>query len=97
MLVFNIIRRQLKLLDATGDHMTLLHVYNAWEESGNNPHWAAHHFLHQRELERAQDVRTQLEAVMKSWNLDLVSPSSLRTSKILRSLCQSHKFMDKVL
>ncbi|KAL2886095.1 Pre-mRNA-splicing factor ATP-dependent RNA helicase-like protein cdc28 [Ceratocystis lukuohia] len=43
-----------------GDHLTLLNVYNQWEQSDFSPVWAKENFLQQRSLTRARDIREQL-------------------------------------
>ncbi|CAE8625044.1 unnamed protein product [Polarella glacialis] len=45
---------------AGGDHMTSLHVYNQWEETGFSLNWCMENYLQNRSLKRARDIREQL-------------------------------------
>ncbi|SPO39047.1 probable PRP16 - RNA-dependent ATPase [Pseudozyma flocculosa] len=62
-----------KFFVAESDHLTLLHVYNQWRSNGYRDSWCARHFLHGKILRKAREVRTQLEDIMKSQRLALVS------------------------
>jgi pre-mRNA-splicing factor ATP-dependent RNA helicase DHX16 len=44
-----------------GDFLTLLNVYNAWVEADYDPLWSRENFIQQRAINRARDVRDQLE------------------------------------
>lgn len=55
------------------DHLTLLHVYTQWKNNGFSDHWCMKHFLHPKILRKAREVRGQLEDIMKSLKLDVVS------------------------
>lgn len=46
------------------DHLTLLHVYTQWLHNKKSPVWCAKHFLHAKALEKAHEVREQLEQIM---------------------------------
>ncbi|KAG5368435.1 Pre-mRNA-splicing factor ATP-dependent RNA helicase prp16 [Yarrowia sp. C11] len=48
------------------DHLTLLHVYTQWLHNKKSPVWCAKHFLHAKALEKAHEVREQLEQIMSS-------------------------------
>eukprot|EP00933_Yihiella_yeosuensis_P040339 TRINITY_DN3461_c0_g3_i1.p1 TRINITY_DN3461_c0_g3~~TRINITY_DN3461_c0_g3_i1.p1 ORF type:complete len:1021 (+),score=232.04 TRINITY_DN3461_c0_g3_i1:105-3167(+) len=43
-----------------GDHMTMLHVYKQWEETGFSLNWCMENYLQNRSLKRARDIREQL-------------------------------------
>eukprot|EP00930_Biecheleria_cincta_P058419 TRINITY_DN44257_c0_g1_i1.p1 TRINITY_DN44257_c0_g1~~TRINITY_DN44257_c0_g1_i1.p1 ORF type:complete len:1042 (-),score=197.45 TRINITY_DN44257_c0_g1_i1:241-3255(-) len=43
-----------------GDHMTMLHVYKQWEETGFSLNWCMENYLQNRTLKRARDIREQL-------------------------------------
>lgn len=43
-----------------GDHLTLLNVYQSFQESGFDPLWCKENYLQYRSLTRARDVRDQL-------------------------------------
>ncbi|GAC75786.1 mRNA splicing factor ATP-dependent RNA helicase [Moesziomyces antarcticus T-34] len=58
---------------AESDHLTLLHVYNQWRNNGYRDSWCNRHFLHPKTLRKAREVRAQLEDIIKSQKLRLVS------------------------
>ena len=45
----------------SGDHLTLLNVWQQWEESGFSQDWCYEHFIQLRAMKRARDVREQLQ------------------------------------
>ena len=44
-----------------GDHLTLLNVYNAWKQNGEDNKWAFNNYLNGRNLRQAENVREQLK------------------------------------
>jgi ATP-dependent RNA helicase DHX8/PRP22 len=48
-----------------GDHLTLLTVYNAWEEADCSDAWCYNNFIRAGSLKQAQSVRKQLLELMK--------------------------------
>ncbi|KAI8097637.1 P-loop containing nucleoside triphosphate hydrolase protein [Halteromyces radiatus] len=58
---------------ADGDHLTLLNAYHAYKQNEGDPKWCWNHFLNQRSLKSADDVRRQLRRTMENNDLDLVS------------------------
>ncbi len=65
-----------KFFVAESDHLTLLHVYNQWRNNGYRDSWCSRHFLHSKTLRKAREVRVQLEDIMKSQRLRMVSCST---------------------
>lgn len=61
---------------AESDHLTLLHVYTQWRNHGYRDSWCSKHFLHSKTLRKAREVRAQLEDIMRSQKLRLVSCST---------------------
>jgi len=59
-----------------GDHMTLLNVFNAWQANGMSEKWSGQNFVHQKELEKACEIRKQLEALMKIHGVPMLSAGS---------------------
>lgn len=57
-------QKHAKFADASGDHLTLLHVYDAWQRSGCSRAWCANNFIQERSLLRARDVRKQLVMIL---------------------------------
>ncbi|TIA90553.1 hypothetical protein E3P99_01514 [Wallemia hederae] len=55
------------------DHLTLLHVYAQWVSNGCSDAWANRHWLHGRILKKAQEVRQQLEDIMRSQKLSITT------------------------
>jgi HrpA-like RNA helicase len=57
-------RKQHELfVDATGDHITLVRVFEAWAAAGNKKKFCVRNFLSERALEYAGNVRAQLMQV----------------------------------
>ncbi|KAG5360138.1 Pre-mRNA-splicing factor ATP-dependent RNA helicase PRP16 [Yarrowia sp. B02] len=55
------------------DHLTLLHVYSQWLHNKKSPVWCAKHFLHAKALEKAHEVREQLEQIMAQNKMQVTS------------------------
>lgn len=53
-----------------GDHLTLLNVWNEWQDTGFSNIWAEENFLQYRTLKRAKEVRNQLEGLCKRVGID---------------------------
>lgn len=58
-----------------GDHLTLLNVFHAYKENGGDKDWCYNHYLNDRSLKSAENVRGQLVRLMRRFDLALVSPS----------------------
>ena len=51
-----------KFTHQTSDHLTLLNVYNQWKENrDSNKHFTKDHFLNDKALKKAEDVKKQLK------------------------------------
>jgi len=59
--------------DEYGDHLTLLKVWRAWRGAGMSEAWSKDHYVHQKELERANDIRNQLVALMNLHGVPILS------------------------
>jgi pre-mRNA-splicing factor ATP-dependent RNA helicase DHX16 len=46
-----------------GDHLVLLNVYNLWKDAGYSRHWCKENFIQERAMNRARDVRDQLDSL----------------------------------
>ncbi|KAK3669820.1 DEAH-box RNA helicase prp16 [Recurvomyces mirabilis] len=55
------------------DHLTLLTVYQQWVANGMKDGWCTRHFLHPKALHRAREIRQQIEDIMKSLSMPLIS------------------------
>lgn len=80
---------------ADGDHLTLLNAYHAYKQSGDSKDWCYDNFINYRSVQSADNVRNQLERIMKKLNLALVSTdfSSADYYNNLRRCCVAGLFM----
>jgi pre-mRNA-splicing factor ATP-dependent RNA helicase DHX16 len=69
-----------------GDHLSLLNVYNAWEESEYSPMWAKENFVQYRSLQRARLVRDQLEQLCERVDIPMSSVGASDYVPILKSI-----------
>lgn len=58
---------------AESDHLTLLMVYTQWRSNGYRDSWCNSHFLHGKILRKAREVRAQLEDIMATLKLPLIT------------------------
>jgi ATP-dependent RNA helicase DHX8/PRP22 len=72
--------------DPSGDHLTMLNVYNAWQQSGYSKAWCRENFIHSRFMSRALDVRKQLVQILERQHHRIVSCGS-QTDQVRRALC----------
>ncbi|CAG5102364.1 Similar to DHX16: Pre-mRNA-splicing factor ATP-dependent RNA helicase DHX16 (Homo sapiens) [Cotesia congregata] len=56
-----------------GDHLTLLNVYNQWQQSEFSTHWCYENFIQYKSMKRARDVREQLVGLMQRVEMDIIS------------------------
>jgi pre-mRNA-splicing factor ATP-dependent RNA helicase DHX16 len=69
-----------------GDHLSLLNVYIAWEESEFSIQWAKENFVQYRSLQRARLVREQLEQLCDRVDIPMSSAGSADYVPILKAL-----------
>lgn len=81
--------KKAKFHDPSGDHLTLLNVYNAWKQSGYATSWCFEHFVLARSMRQAKDVRTQLVKLMERYRLPIVS-CGREMDLIRRALCAGY-------
>ena len=62
-----------KFFVGESDHLTLLHVFNQWKSNNYRDDWCITHFVHPKAMRKAREVRTQLEDIMKTQKMMLVS------------------------
>jgi HrpA-like RNA helicase len=55
----------------TGDHLTLLNVYQAWKDNDCSKDWCFDHFIHYRAIRNADRVRSQLLDIMNRLRLHI--------------------------
>lgn len=56
-----------------GDHLTLLNVYHAYKQNGEDGDWCYQNFLNLRSLKSADNVRSQLGRICSRLGVQLVS------------------------
>ncbi|XP_055897569.1 pre-mRNA-splicing factor ATP-dependent RNA helicase DHX16-like isoform X1 [Biomphalaria glabrata] len=59
-----------------GDHLTLLNVYNQWEETEFSTQWCYENYIQHRSMKRARDVRDQLEGLLERVEIEVTSNPS---------------------
>ncbi|KAI9457332.1 P-loop containing nucleoside triphosphate hydrolase protein [Lactarius psammicola] len=58
-----------------GDHLTLLNVFNEYQNNLHDRNWARNHYLSPRSLSEADNIRSQLLQIMERLEIDLVTKS----------------------
>lgn len=56
-----------------GDHLTLLNVYHAYKQNGEGKDWCYENFVNSRSMASAENVRQQLERMLRKMDVPLVS------------------------
>lgn len=79
-------QKRAKFFDSTGDHLTLLAVYNGWKQAAYSSPWCFENFIQARSMRRAKDVRDQLVKIMDRYKHPIVSCGK-DTQKVRRALC----------
>ena len=72
-----------------GDHLMLLNVYNAWAETGHSTQWCYENYIQFRSMNRARDVRDQLEGLLERVEIE---PSSSDDTVAIRKAITSGFF-----
>jgi len=65
--------KRAKFFQPEGDHLTLLTVYQSWAANKFSNPWCFENFIQARQMQRAQDIRKQLVAIMDRYRLPIVS------------------------
>ncbi|KAH4807348.1 hypothetical protein HBH61_133780 [Parastagonospora nodorum] len=79
-------QKKQKFNDASGDHITLLNVYNGWKQGGFSVPWCHENFVMPRNMQRVKDVRNQLLQIMARHKHPVVS-CGRNTIKVRQALC----------
>lgn len=74
-----------QLADSSGDHLTLLNVFQLWTRKRQSFKWCVQHYVNSKSLQRAVHVRQQLEGILKRLRLKITSSSDKEA--VLRVLC----------
>jgi ATP-dependent RNA helicase DDX35 len=56
-----------------GDHITYINVYNAFLSKNKNPPWCSSNFLDYKALQRASNIRKQLQRFLKRHGVQMES------------------------
>ncbi len=56
-----------------GDHLTLMRCYNEWVESAYSTQWCYENYLQVRNLNKARDIREQLEGLCDRVEIEILS------------------------
>ncbi|KAH8112475.1 P-loop containing nucleoside triphosphate hydrolase protein [Phellopilus nigrolimitatus] len=67
-----------KLSVPSGDHLSLLNVYNNYKQNMNDKNWAWSNYLSAHALAQADSVRAQLERIMERYEIELVTTQDER-------------------
>ncbi|KAK4705403.1 ATP-dependent RNA helicase DHX8/PRP22, partial [Phenoliferia sp. Uapishka_3] len=65
--------KKAKFHQPEGDHLTLLTVYQQWENSKFSNPWCSENYIQGRGMRRAQDVRKQLLGIMDRYKHEILS------------------------
>ncbi|KAG4102615.1 P-loop containing nucleoside triphosphate hydrolase protein [Neocallimastix lanati (nom. inval.)] len=84
-------RRQFEHDD--GDHITLLKTFQAFKANHENPDWCYNNYLNIRSLKSADNVRIQIENIMKRLKLDVVKLEDDRKYSSIRKSLTAGFFM----
>ena len=79
-------QKKAKFHDPSGDHLTLLNVYNSWKQNGFSNPWCFENFIQARSMRRAKDVRDQLVKIMDRHRHKVIS-CGRQTEKVRQALC----------
>ncbi|KAI3384930.1 hypothetical protein SNEBB_000119 [Seison nebaliae] len=64
---------KMNFCDKTGDHLTLMNIYDQWAESNFSSQWCLDNFIQCRSMKRARDIRDQLLALCGRVELEVKS------------------------
>jgi len=59
-----------------GDHMCLMRCYNEWVDTNYSTQWCYENYLQVRSLNKARDVREQLEGLCERVEINMVSSAA---------------------
>lgn len=79
-------QKKAKFHDPSGDHLTLLNVYQAWQRQRKSDAWCQENFIVPRSMKRAEDVRKQLVQILERHRLRIVS-CGRDTTRVRQALC----------
>lgn len=72
-----------------GDHLSLMRVYNEWVETGYSTQWCYENYLQVRSLNKARDIREQLEGLCERVEVELKSAAN-DVDAICKAMCSGY-------
>ena len=72
-----------------GDHCSLMRCYNEWAETNYSTQWCYENYLQVRSLNKARDVREQLEGLCERVEVEMVS-SANETDAICKAVASGY-------
>ncbi|KAI3644305.1 hypothetical protein MP228_010469 [Amoeboaphelidium protococcarum] len=66
-----------KLYSPSGDHVTLLNVWQSWAGANYSTQWCYQHFIQYKALKMARDVRSQLMKLIKKIKIEVVTSKDI--------------------
>lgn len=66
-------KAQIFLSESESDHLTLLRVYNQWQENNYSMEWCRGHFIYAEALSEARKIRQQLLGIMEMQKVEYKS------------------------
>lgn len=79
-----------RLVDPTGDHLSLLNIWKEWEENNFSKQWCYENFIQHRAMKRAKDVKDQLNRLCQ--RVELI-PSTSEDTVVIRKALLSGYFL----
>lgn len=80
-----------KFIHPYSDHITLLNVYKQWKENRSVANWAREHFLNEKSLIKADDIKKQLKNYLTKIQLNKVSLMEIEEENMENLLDQIEK------
>ena len=75
-----------------GDHLTLLNVYSQWEETNFSGNWCREHFIQNRSMQKARDIREQLLDLCERVEIIVNTEPCPDYSLVLKAFCSGYFF-----
>ena len=95
-------KRQFEFIDPHGDHLTYLKIYRRWVKNHYSDKWCKENFLNIRALKLAENIKTQLQDLIKQLDLPTCAKFYEKDSLYLRfkvheSILESNKLPEREL
>jgi pre-mRNA-splicing factor ATP-dependent RNA helicase DHX38/PRP16 len=73
------------------DHLTLLNVYQRWQEQQYSTQWCTDHYIHPKGMRKAREVHSQLLDIMKAQRV-AVRSSGGDWDAVRKAICSAYVF-----